>query len=321
MPTLLSCQSGAEAPAQNEWNGPIRWLAPGIGLSQEDFEAAAKRLQKRPPVFIRHICPAAHLPLGKDAGENETALSAALAALGRVGAAYSVQCRFLKNAADLPRDIAQRLAEALGGDVNVKTPEKIYSVLVTPDSAYIGLSDAKKNLSPWTGGQHRFAREEGQLSRAEFKLLEALDVFDLELSGGHALDLGAAPGGWTRVLRRKGFEVVAVDPALLHEDLMQDAGVEHVQKLAHEYFPDAPLFDLIVNDMRMDAPLTARMMLEALHCLPAGGRAIVTLKLPENAMQKTTNTALAMLREGYDITHARQLFHNRSEVTVALLKK
>lgn len=51
---------------------------------------------------------------------------------------------------------------------------------------------------------------------AEFKLLEALEVFGIVLpSHGVALDLAAAPGGWTRVLRRAGEYVTAIDPGEL----------------------------------------------------------------------------------------------------------
>ena len=57
----------------------------------------------------------------------------------------------------------------------------------------------------------RFAREEGQVSRAEFKLLEAIELFGVAVrEHGVALDLGASPGGWTRVLRRLGPRFVVL---------------------------------------------------------------------------------------------------------------
>ena len=66
----------------------------------------------------------------------------------------------------------------------------IISLLYTTDKGYMGISTAEENLSSWPGGAHRFAQKPEQISRAEFKLLEALDVFGVILpSQGHALDL------------------------------------------------------------------------------------------------------------------------------------
>ena len=82
--------------------------------------------------------------------------------------------------------------------------------------ALAGLSRAERNISDWAGGMRRFAREEGQISRAEFKLLEALEVFRIVLPPrGVALDLGASPGGLTGVLRQLDQYVTAVDPGEL----------------------------------------------------------------------------------------------------------
>src|SRR5207245_5904296 len=95
-------------------------------------------------------------------------------------------------------------------------PQIVVSVLCTPEKAYLGISTVEENLSDWPGGMRHFAQTPEQISRSEFKLLEALEVFGVTLpSGGRALDLGAAPGGWTRLLLEAGLRVVAVDPANL----------------------------------------------------------------------------------------------------------
>jgi 23S rRNA (cytidine2498-2'-O)-methyltransferase len=85
--------------------------------------------------------------------------------------------------------------------LDVRNPEQVLSLVCTPTHGYLGFSLAVENLSTWAGGVHRFKREKEQISRAEFKLLEILNLFQLSLSAGDtALDLGAAPGGWTRIL-------------------------------------------------------------------------------------------------------------------------
>jgi 23S rRNA (cytidine2498-2'-O)-methyltransferase len=273
---------------------------------------------------------------------------------------FSVQSRILT---DLPykpfalnRAISNHLQEETGARLDVRNPEQILSVVCatlddrrqTPDDrsqaktrqrqaqaskarpairnsqfAFIGLSLTTYNLSSWAGGEHRFAREEGQISRAEFKLLEALDVFGIELpSKGVALDLGAAPGGWTRILRNLDQYVTAVDPAELDPRLSQDKGVRHKRMTAEEYLANEPdEFDLIVNDMRMDARDSARLMVSYARQLYPHGIALMTFKLPEQGRRSVLDHAFRILREAYQITGARQLFHNRSEITLSMKKE
>jgi 23S rRNA (cytidine2498-2'-O)-methyltransferase len=167
----------------------------------------------------------------------------------------------------------------------------------------------------------RFKREEGQISRAEFKLLEAVELFGLELpAGGRALDLGAAPGGWSRVLRRHAMQVVAVDPADLHPSLASDPAVVHHRQKVQDYFPASEQFDIILNDMRLDARDSVRCMLVAAENLKAEGIGIMSVKLPARKMAQIAARSLEMLRQEYQIVGARQLFHNRREITVALKK-
>ena len=105
-------------------------------------------------------------------------------------------------------------------------------------------------------------QEEGQVSRAEFKLLEAAELFELSFPArGVALDLGASPGGWTRVLRNHGLDVTAVDPGDLDRHIASDLAVRHVRQTAQTYLATTDQqFDVILNDMRMDAQVSARIM-------------------------------------------------------------
>jgi len=220
-------------------------------------------------------------------------------------------------------DVNVRLSDIFvghGAPLDVRQPAQILSVVLAPDRGYLGLSCAADNVSDWAGGVRRFKREAGQISRAEFKLLEAIETFDLILpANGTVLDLGAAPGGWTRIARKHGMHVVAVDPAALDPRLAADAAVKHVRKVTQSYLSKADdQFDVILNDMRMDALDSAALMVKAARNLKARGWALLTLKLPKKRMVRVYKSALSELCKVYDLIGARQLFHNRSEVTVAL---
>jgi len=357
---IVSCDEGSIELALAELSAVapdallLEALSAGVLLCDAgiSFADLAARWRAAPPIFVRHLAPVqAIIPLGGHAGDPAFVARTAPAVLPMLDAAlrFSVQARVLADAPYKPFDINTALATALTGAngpaVDVRDPQQIVSVACAslqtwqPDASLVvggahvsrgrrlvalaGLSLVADNLSGWAGGMRRFAREEGQVSRAEFKLLEALEVFGLDAPArGVALDLGAAPGGWTRVLRQRDQYVTAIDPGELDARLAADRGIRHLHITAEQYLQDGPdQFDVIVNDMRMDARDSARLMAAFARFLYAHGWAVMTLKLPEHDRQPVLDQVFAILRRAYRIIGARQLFHNRSEITVCLRRE
>jgi len=316
-------------------------IAPGVWAidSDVDFFTLAELWRKYPPIFVRHICPVWMTRETVETPALSTVEGAvSLPTLAQSAAdefhdlidpsqPFSVQTRIFGDVAYKPFDVNRALSNAIikatGAPLDVRQPEQILSVVVTPDKTYLGVSLTIHNLSDWAGGVRRFAREKGQISRAEFKLLEALEIFKITLPPrGTALDLGAAPGGWTRVLRQREQFVTAVDPAWLHNSLQNDKNVRHLRLTAEEYLNDYPdTFDLIVNDMRMDTRDSARLMNDYAKHLYKDGAAIMTFKLPGDNRQQALDHAFNILKKEYTLAGKRQLFHNRSEITVYLKKR
>ncbi|MEN9229462.1 MAG: SAM-dependent methyltransferase [Thermostichus sp. DG02_5_bins_236] len=306
--------------------------APGLMwvCSQRSFAALAEDWQAIPPIFLRHLCPIHQEHLFSEGSLSPSTLTLEDVLLGGMDPdlSFSVQTRLFGELNLKPFQVNQALAEqvisAVGAPLEVKAPQQILSVLILALTnglrVYIGLSRASQNLSNWAGGIHRFRRDPGQISRAEFKLLEALQVFRVPIvAGGRALDLGAAPGGWTRVLRQHGQEVTAVDPAELDRRLAQDPGIHHRRLSAQAYLARHPdQFHLILNDMRMDGPDSARLMVAFAPHLEPSGAGVMTLKLPGHRRLQVLQQTLSILHSAFPIVKARQLFHNRSEVTLYL---
>ena len=347
---LLSADPGFKHLALEEFrsdsrNGqPLDELATGVYLvdCDEGFWGLAETWIDDPPVFTRHICPVdLTIPLvgtPRDLSRLSDAVVAEYADLLDPEVSFSVQSRILLDLPykpfDVNRAVSAALARAASSPLDVREPFQILSVVCaaanrTPGSekpaapdqrqlAFIGLSLASHNISDWAGGVRRFRREKEQISRAEFKMLEAFEAFHIDLpAGGVALDLGAAPGGWTRVLRQNGQYVTAVDPAELHPRLAADRGVRHKRMTAEAYLREGPdAFDFLVNDMRMDARASAQMMNAFADFLYPHAEALMTLKLGKTAA--ALGPACATLQESYTILHMRQLFHNRNEVTIHL---
>lgn len=319
-------------------------LAPGVTRLRVPgpFAEFAERIAARPPIFVRHLCPVdrqvdlAALDDPRAVPDLLAREAAPLAPRLDPGLRFSVQTRLVSGEwpfgpFDVNRAIAEALSAATGALLDVRDPEQVLSVTLISDTATLGLSRTGENLSAWAGGARRFARTPDQVSRSEFKLLEAWEVFAEHLSAAPdtahpgellALDLGAAPGGWTRLLREWGYRVVAVDPAALDARVAADPGVRHVATTAQEFLQrNREPFDLIVNDMRLDARDSARVMRQARHALRPEGRALMTLKLPTRDPEQVMHQALAHLLGPYRLLAARQLFHNRQEVTALLAPK
>jgi 23S rRNA (cytidine2498-2'-O)-methyltransferase len=214
-----------------------------------------------------------------------------------------------------------RLEEALTGrgvTVTRSGQELVVSCFAGRRAILLGLNRLADSLSDWPGGRMRLARGEERVSRSEFKLEEAIATFGLELpAGGKAVDLGASPGGWTRILREHGQEVWSVDPGYLDPRLLGDRRIHHEATTAGRFFAaNRVRFDVVVNDMRMDQVMSARMMLDAAAHLRRQGLAIVTLKGGGKNPLEGARRGLDVLRQRYDLLHARQLHHNRNEITV-----
>jgi 23S rRNA (cytidine2498-2'-O)-methyltransferase len=306
--------------------------------SNLDFDALSSLIISQEPIFIRHISPATIQIALTNTAEDLNALVQTVVELTLPPEPFefAVQVRFTEKPEQRPytpfavkQVIADHLINSSFATENIKQPEWVISICCTPDTAYIGFSETAQNISDWAGGERRFAREDGQISRAEFKLLEAIEVFGLALpEEGIALDLGAAPGGWSRVLLHRGLGVLAVDPANLDPRVAINPDLEHYRGHADKFLAVATQnsyqFDLIVNDMRMDAKIAAETMLKFKPLLKPKGYAISSLKLPYATPKLKPVTlvsqSLDILRTGYKEVRARQLFHNRQEVTVVMQK-
>lgn len=338
---LITCDPDSEAFALTELREqfpdapPPIWLTDGIALvePQVRFTAFAEVVLRRKPIFFRHIAPAQEeIELQANESDMDRLSDAVAGLVSRLNPSrsFAVQTRIVSEGSlpyrrfVLNNSLSDHVQALTGAALDCRRPEQIVSVLCTPTTAYMGVSRADQNLSDWAGGEHRFKKEEEQISRAEFKLLEALDVFRLKLpDSGAALDMGASPGGWTRVLRTHKLRVFAIDPADLDARFRRDPGVTHVRKRIEEYQPGTQKFAVLANDLRMDASESVEIMLRFRDSLRNDGLGIITLKLPQapNARRdslQTVRQCLERLQREYTVLGARQLFHNRSEVTVAL---
>jgi 23S rRNA (cytidine2498-2'-O)-methyltransferase len=193
------------------------------------------------------------------------------------------------------------------------------------DHAWIGVSDASTG-SPWPMGIPRLAMPHGAPSRSTLKLAEAFITFldeDERLRwlrpAMRAVDLGAAPGGWTWQLSQRGLQVVAVDNGPLKGAVTSDPLVEHVRADGLTYRPrravDWMVCDMVLQPSRI-ATLVASWIGDG-----ACRRTIFNLKLPMKKRYAEVERCAAIIgdalrqRRVKHVLRFRQLYHDREEIT------
>lgn len=295
------------------------------------ISTVAEACRQRPIVFVRHLMRERIAIPVTEAGCDGTAVVGEVQGLvereasGRqialqVWSSGSSPTGF--RADELWRAVAAALRER-GYEVTRANQAEIVSVCMLPGAVHVGLNGRSEALVDWPGGRVGLARSPEQVSRSEFKLEELFKVFDISLPvGGTALDLGASPGGWARLLLGRGLDVWAVDPAALDSRIAGDPHLHHARMTAGPFLARTErYFDVVVNDMRMEPSRSCQVMLDAARRLRPGGLAIMTLKLSGHDPLEMVEASLWSLERRYDIVHARQLFHNRNEVSVVARRK
>ena len=222
--------------------------------------------------------------------------------------------------AEIKEVMEEAIVEA-GGQLVLQNPDLIIAIYAHHSHLYVGFGTVEEMRSDWPGGAIRFQREEGQASRAKFKLLEAEKVFGLDLAlFKQAIDVGAAPGGWSSLLLERGLKVTAIDPAVLDEQIMRHPALTHLKMNASDVKLPKASFDLIVCDMSWNPLLMSKLVLGLRPALKPYSYGVITLKLMNKKVMQSIREVKERLGSGYNVLQAKQLFHNRDEITLLIQK-
>lgn len=166
-------------------------------------------------------------------------------------------------------------------------------------------------------------------SRSTLKLEEAIHTFlDTEQQktylrpGMRAVDLGAAPGGWTWQLVQRQLFVNAIDNGPMDKDLMDTEMVEHLKTDAFSY--SQKKVDWLVCDM-VEQPHRVSKLIANWFSKGWCKHAIFNLKLPMKKRYEAVRKSEQILRNTLDSIGTsyslrfKHLYHDREEVTVCIL--
>ncbi|MDD2685206.1 MAG: 23S rRNA (cytidine(2498)-2'-O)-methyltransferase RlmM [Gallionella sp.] len=204
--------------------------------------------------------------------------------------------------------------------------------LFFPDKStvLIGTSDPH-NSAPWHMGMLRQHMPSEAPSRSTLKLAEAIEVFmdkseqsRLLRQGMTAVDLGAAPGGWTWQLVKRGLRVTAVDNGPMKGTMAKHPLVQHLRQDGFKFAP-ARAVDWLVCDM-VEKPAKVAKLIGDWFIAGYARQAIFNLKLPMKQRINAVDAALSEIKSRLDeegINYrmlAKQLYHDREEITVFLVR-
>ena len=220
--------------------------------------------------------------------------------------------------------------KASTGSVRTDNFARLHIFFPDKSSALIGSSDPQ-NSADVIMGIVRQSMPADAPSRSTMKLAEAIEVFmdrseqtRLLRQGMQAVDLGAAPGGWTWQLVQRGMRVTAVDNGPMKGVLVNHPLVQHLKQDGFKYTPRKAV-DWLVCDM-VEQPSKVAMLISTWFVSGWCKHAIFNLKLPMKQRVAALDSALGGIRQRLDEEGincrmmAKQLYHDREEVTVFLTR-
>lgn len=231
-----------------------------------------------------------------------------------------------KSLSRLTRKLEKPLARACADLINQKARWHAHVFFVDGTEMYVGLSPVK-NAADWPLGFPRLRQPPAAPSRSALKLEEAWLQMIPEAQRAtmlkpfqKAVDLGAAPGGWTWQLVEKGLQVTAVDNGPMDRKLMESGQVTHLREDAFSFRPTRPV-DWLVCDM-VEKPARVAELMERWLGQRWARYAIFNLKLPMkrrwlevSQILERMQAELAESGVNYEL-QAKQLYHDREEITV-----
>lgn len=280
-------------------------------------------------VFVRQWFACGGLLQGLPVDDRVTPLLAAAQSLPKAAALMgeTVDTNEGKELSTLAKKLTGPFTRALerAGQLERNSRWRLHLLLLSGTEAYVGVSPLG-NSPAWPMGIPRLRLPRQAPSRATLKLEEAWHHFipaeqwDERLAPGmRAVDLGAAPGGWTWQLVQRSIHVDAIDNGPMDQALLDSGLVDHKLMDGFLYEPKKPV-DWLVCDI-VDKPARVAAMVTKWFAKGHCKQAVFNLKLPMKQRYAEVQHCKAKILTELRANNLRvslefkQLYHDREEVT------
>ncbi len=322
--------------------GYVRALPDTGYVVYETFEpvplaALGEATDWRRPVFARQLLPWFGRVEGLPERDRATPIVAAVKASGQRFSGVVLETPDT-DVAKQQSGFCRRFAEPLSRELEKasalrtsRTGLPVLHVLFTDATTAWLAAEMPGQASPWVMGVPRLRMPSNAPSRSTLKLAEAFATLlsdeereSLLRAGQRAVDLGAAPGGWTWQLVNRGLRVIAIDNGPLRDNVMATEMVEHIRADGFTWRPPRPV-DWMVCDMVEQPSRIASLMAEWIATGKCR-RTIFNLKLPMKRRLEAVEQCRTLIQKRlhsvgpYEL-RIKQLYHDREEVTAYLALK
>ena len=253
--------------------------------------------------------------------------------------------------------------EKFRATIDLANPGVVFHIIINGSTAYVSMAGAENAYSVALDYfRHRNMDKDildNGISRAEFKIHEAIDYFNIDVGkGSRALDIGAAPGGWSRNLMKRGASVVAIDAGRINysampegsriavalgkeREIVEKEGIKALEMekldeswkaydLLHikELFENIKIselvklgpFDIMCIDINIPAQESAIIAAVCSEALKKGASLILTLKMTDDNIEQAIAKSKEALGATYEGIRVKKLPHDRKELTLFAVK-
>jgi 23S rRNA (cytidine2498-2'-O)-methyltransferase len=210
-------------------------------------------------------------------------------------------------------------------NVAAEPDQKVLDVIEVDEGQFlIGFHRAVNVFQRWPGGKPDLKVPKDMISRAYLKTMEAVYWSRIPIRGGDVcVELGAAPGGSAQALLELGCQVIAVDPALLDDRLLNAKGLTYIRKRGRELRKaELAAARWLLADMNVAPKFTLDTVEDIVtHEKLSVKGLLLTVKIMDGKVCEQLDEYLARVKSwGFRYVTARQLFHNHKEFCLLALR-
>lgn len=244
---------------------------------------------------------------------------------------YNMNCKQEESAKDLEVAVGTALEKA-GYNINLSNPGFFAYCVLLNKVCYSGCINLGDSSAPFIDPFRKYQHKE--VSRAEFKIVEAFDYFRIT-PAEVAIDIGAAPGGWSLFMAKKGSAVISVDNGNLDSAAIKGSGVAIGMKKSIKGRPaprsivhlkcgalealkliEGVKAGMLVDDINTGGIASAKLVMRYARLLERHAVLLMTVKCVHRKVSKYMGEVEGILKPSFRIRGWKVLPHNRQEITL-----
>jgi len=201
-----------------------------------------------------------------------------------------------------------------------KIGQKVSLVMMTgPEEFWLGEYVLKDSHFQTSGEVSSILERDDIASRAYYKIAEAFEAFDLEVTpNAVALELGSAPGGATKFLLEQDLRVIGVDPAQMDAEVLKNPNFRHLKRpfetLTENDFVSN--VDYLFSDVNLP-PTVVLAQVKRLLSFIKPKILVITLKLNQDKhLEILDSVARAYKGKGFSRVELKYLPSHRQEIAL-----